>query len=304
MDRSAQPTRSRRENSRSPKRRRYSDDDDDRPSKRTSRVSISPKRRGPTKSRAGERSRRDRSRSPRRKQDSRSPRRYPEHSRRPRSRSRSPRRSKPRESSRSPPRRSRKPLVSQAHEFGDQDGGDGPSNALDKPPEKQKPNYKPSGLLAAESNKVTVSGGSGKDPKAIILKYHEPPEARKPPSSQLWSCYIFKGDAKDPLDTIPLHTRSCWLLGRETTVADIPTEHPSCSKQHAVFQFRYITKKDQWGEKKGKVGLYLIDLESANGTFLNGEKVEPARYVECLNSDVVKFGESEREYVILLPSKE
>lgn len=71
-----------------------------------------------------------------------------------------------------------------------------------------------------------------------------------------------------------------------------------------MFQFRYLTKKDEWGEKKGKVGLYLIDLESANGTFLNDEKVEQARYVECLNGDVVKFGESERDYVILLPPKE
>lgn len=294
MDRSGHAPSPRRETSheRLFKRRRYSDDDRE------------PRDRY-TKFRDDERSRHDRSRSPgRAKQVSRPPRRHNGRSRQHHSKSRSPRRSKAREASRSPPRRSRRPLATQAQEYGAQDGADGSSNALVKPPERQKPNYKPSGLLAAESNKVTVSGGSGKDTKAIVLKYHEPPEARKPPSSQLWSCYIFKGDAKDPLDTIPLHNRSCWLLGRETIVADIPTEHPSCSKQHAVFQFRYITKKDQWGEKKGKVGLYLIDLESANGTFLNGEKVEPARYVECLNSDVVKFGESEREYVILLPSQD
>lgn len=174
---------------------------------------------------------------------------------------------------------------------------------MDKVQEKQKPNYKPSGLLAAETNKVSVSGGAGNNPKSIVLKYHEPPEARKPPSSQQWSAYVFKGESPDPITTVPLYTRSCWLLGREIAVADIPTEHPSCSKQHAVFQFRYVTKKDEWGEKRGKVGLYLIDLESANGTFLNGEKIEQARYVECLNNDVVRFGESEREFVILLPSK-
>ena len=93
-------------------------------------------------------------------------------------------------------------------------------------------------------------------------------------------------------------------MGRESAVVDIPTEHPSCSKQHAVFQFRHVIKKDDWGEKKGRVGLYLLDLESSNGTFLNGNRVEVARYVECRSGDVVKFGESQREYVILLPAEE
>jgi len=136
-----------------------------------------------------------------------------------------------------------------------------------------------------------------------VLKYHEPPEARKPPSSEAWVLFIFKGTSEKPLHTIPLHSRSCWLLGRETAVADIPVEHPSCSKQHAVFQFRHVVKKDEWGEKKGKVGLYLLDLESANGTQLNGVNVHATRYVECLSGDVVRFGESEREYVLLLPPK-
>jgi pSer/pThr/pTyr-binding forkhead associated (FHA) protein len=27
---------------------------------------------------------------------------------------------------------------------------------------------------------------------------------------------------------------------------------------------------------------YIIDLESANGTFINGEKIEPAKYYELL----------------------
>lgn len=116
--------------------------------------------------------------------------------------------------------------------------------------------------------------------------------------------YVFKGKDKDPLQTIPLYTRSCWLLGRETAVADIPIDHPSCSKQHAVFQFRYTVKKNEWGEKTGKVGLYVLDLESSNGTTLNGNKIDAARYVECLTGDVVQFGDNmDYEYVLLLPPK-
>jgi len=175
------------------------------------------------------------------------------------------------------------------------------TDALDKPVEKEKPNFKPSGLLAAETNKVTV--GSGSNSQNIVLKYHEPSEARKPPASERWVLYVFKGQDKEPLQTIPLYTRSCWLLGRETAVADLPIDHPSCSKQHAVFQFRYTVKKDEWGDKTGKVGLYVLDLESSNGTSLNGNKIDAARYVECLSNDVVSFGDSDREYVLMLPPK-
>jgi smad nuclear-interacting protein 1 len=44
---------------------------------------------------------------------------------------------------------------------------------------------------------------------------------------------------------------------------------------------------------------YIIDLGSTNGTHLNGKTVEPQRYYELLEKDVVRFGNSSREYVLL-----
>jgi len=44
---------------------------------------------------------------------------------------------------------------------------------------------------------------------------------------------------------------------------------------------------------------YLIDLGSTNGSFVNGEQIEPQRYVELLEKDVVRFGYSSREFVVL-----
>ena len=41
-----------------------------------------------------------------------------------------------------------------------------------------------------------------------------------------------------------------------------------------------------------------------NGTRLNGGRVEAGRYVELRSGDVLGFGESEREYVVMLPPKE
>ena len=83
------------------------------------------------------------------------------------------------------------------------------------------------------------------------------------------------------------------------------SEHPSASKQHAVLQFRYVEKTvGEFGERRGQVGLYVLDLESANRTKLNDEGLPKRRFVECKSGDVIKFGESSREYVVLLPPKD
>ncbi|CAD0085205.1 unnamed protein product [Aureobasidium mustum] len=157
--------------------------------------------------------------------------------------------------------------------------------------EKQKPNFNATGLLAKEAN--TVAGTN------TVLKYHEPPEARKPSSKEQWRMFVFKG--KDMIDTIHLYSRSCWLMGRDQAIVDFQLEHPSISKQHAVIQFRHITKTNEYGDKLSKVKPYLIDLDSANGTRLNGEKIGGSRYIELRDGDVVGFGDSEREYVMMLP---
>lgn len=164
-------------------------------------------------------------------------------------------------------------------------------------PEKQTPNFAPTGLLAAATKTVEKADGT-----TVVLKYHEPAEARKPPARDAWKLFVFKG--KDIIDTIELGLRSCWLIGREVAVVDLPAEHPSVSKQHAVIQFRYVERRNEFGDKIGRVKPYLIDLESANGTMLNGERVEESRYVELRDKDLVQFGDSTRDYVVMLPPKD
>lgn len=244
-----------------------------------------------------------RSRSPRRhhRSDRRKDRDESPHSRRSRhdrhdhrSRSPSPKRRRPSASASPPRKRSNKPLPSQeaAYRGG---AGEGSAEGAGQPVEKQKPNFKQTGLLAREANTVTVGG------TAVVLKYNEPPDARKPPARDEWRLFVFKG--QDCLQTIELGSRSCWLIGREAAVADLLVEHPSTSKQHAVLQFRYTTRVNEYGDKDARVRPYLIDLESSNGTILNGDQIEPARYVEFMDKDVMKIGHSEREYVLMLPPK-
>jgi smad nuclear-interacting protein 1 len=125
----------------------------------------------------------------------------------------------------------------------------------------------------------------------------EPPEKAKP--SLKWRLYVFKNGelTGEPLH---IHRQSYYLFGRERKVVDVPTDHPSCSKQHAVIQYRERTK---WDDDEGadvKVALpYIMDLNSTNGTHLNGDRIEPQRYYELLEKDTIKFGMSTREYVLL-----
>ncbi|KAL0880124.1 hypothetical protein ABMA27_002608 [Loxostege sticticalis] len=151
--------------------------------------------------------------------------------------------------------------------------------------EKEKPNFGLSGKLTADQN--TVNG--------VVIKYTQPEDAKQP--KRRWRFYPFKGDKALPI--LYIHRQSAFLIGRDKKVADIPLEHPSISKQHAALQFRATPFTRPDGTQGRRVRPYIIDLDSANGTFVNNKKVEPRRYVELLERDVVKFGFSQREYVLL-----
>uniref|UniRef100_A0A803L9A2 FHA domain-containing protein n=1 Tax=Chenopodium quinoa TaxID=63459 RepID=A0A803L9A2_CHEQI len=152
--------------------------------------------------------------------------------------------------------------------------------------EKQKPSFELSGKLAEETNRV----------KGITLLFTEPPDARKP--NVRWRLYVFKGGEvlNEPLY---VHRQSCYLFGRERRIADIPTDHPSCSKQHAVLQYRQVEKEQPDGMVSKQVRPYLMDLGSTNKTFINENPIEAQRYYELFEKDTIKFGNSSREYVLL-----
>lgn len=76
-------------------------------------------------------------------------------------------------------------------------------------------------------------------------------------------------------------------------------DHPSVSNQHAVIQFREIDKQDEFGNHYYEINPYVMDLESTNGTHLNGEKIDSARYYELRHGDVIKFAGSSRDYVVM-----
>ena len=156
-------------------------------------------------------------------------------------------------------------------------------------PPKQSINLGLSGKLAAHAN--TTTGGS-------ILKYQPPADAALPNLSYRLYCFpsasaSASASAAPPSPPAPLyiHSQSTYRVGRETSVNDLVIPHHSVSKQHAVLQYRQPTP--------GTVRLYVLDVGSVNGTALNGRRIEEARFVELRERDVLVFGQSGREYVLL-----
>lgn len=42
-----------------------------------------------------------------------------------------------------------------------------------------------------------------------------------------------------------------------------------------------------------------MDLDSSNGTYVNNSMIDPQQYIELFERDVINFGYSSRDYVLL-----
>ncbi|KAA6400081.1 MAG: putative smad nuclear-interacting protein 1 [Streblomastix strix] len=153
-------------------------------------------------------------------------------------------------------------------------------------PQKEQPNFRPSGNLVNE----------GCYYKGIYLKWDNPQDVCLPKAK--WRIYVLKGDdiVEEP---IQIHKNTSFLFGRDKRIADIPIQHLSTSMQHAVLHFRLIDVIDKDSKTTKRVKPFIVDLNSTNGTFLNGEKLVPNNFYEIREKDIVKFGQSTRDYVFL-----
>jgi len=174
----------------------------------------------------------------------------------------------------------------------DDDKGDDEKEEEEEKEPEYKPNFGLSGALAKDMQTGNVY-------KGVQLKFKEPPEARCPANTQ-WRFYVFKKGQDGVLETLHISKQSAYLMGRNADIADIPLLHPSLSSQHAVLQFRAMpVNKGKGGERIISCQPYIMDLESTNGTYLNGIQIDSARYYQLKKGDVLTFGASTREYVLM-----
>jgi len=151
----------------------------------------------------------------------------------------------------------------------------------------EKANFSLSGALAKDKKTGNVMKSTSNRANVLVSKYSEPVDAMAPDGN--WRVIVFEGDVVK--QELYLHRKSYFIIGREEEMADIVIPHPSVSKEHVALQYRK--------NSKGVTKLYMIDLESTNGTKLNHDRVSPARYVEILHEDVLMFGECPNEYVFM-----
>lgn len=166
----------------------------------------------------------------------------------------------------------------------------------------------------------------------MILKFHEPVDGAVPDPAdgdKEWCLFEFRNDTivDEGRQPLLLAGKSVFLIGTDPTVCDfVINEDPemleqhctselteSIAGQHCVIQFREVFKERQLSQeemvKRGDfqtvvqeriVKPFLMDLESKGKTHMNGECVEPAKYYELLEKDVLRFGlDVSREFVVM-----
>lgn len=109
------------------------------------------------------------------------------------------------------------------------------------------------------------------------------------PIADTWSLEVLKGG--HIFSIIPLSGRSHFLFGRQGDLCHIVLDHPSVSRRHAIFQFH----------ENGT--LWLYDLTTSHGTFINKKKVPSSTFQQLHVGDQVQFGGSSRTYVVQGPEE-
>ncbi|KAK3273895.1 hypothetical protein CYMTET_17882 [Cymbomonas tetramitiformis] len=114
--------------------------------------------------------------------------------------------------------------------------------------------------------------------KGLPLSKWQPPAWSKMP----WSPAALFGrlpGADEFVSESRLSDQKCHVLGRNGAVVDILVQADSVSRQHAaVFH--------------GESTLYVVDLGSAHGTWLSGERLEPNRPVQFREEAILQLGQA------------
>jgi smad nuclear-interacting protein 1 len=70
-----------------------------------------------------------------------------------------------------------------------------------------------------------------------------------------WVLIPLKGE--EVLEKIPLYRQEWYLFGKDRDIAHVPTDHPSCSRQHAVVQYRRRVVENEFGERVTNIVPYV-----------------------------------------------
>ena len=145
--------------------------------------------------------------------------------------------------------------------------------------------------LESKEDLIDVNQGATVEPQppaapaAPAVQYEEPSWGGEPPSDRHYSLEILKNGAI--VDTVKLTGKSFFTVGR-LPVCDVPFEHPSLSRYHAVLQYKVKPSPEK------PCGFYLFDLDSTHGSLHNKKKCFPKTFYRLRVGHMLKFGGSTR----------
>ncbi|CAL7952580.1 unnamed protein product [Xylocopa violacea] len=99
------------------------------------------------------------------------------------------------------------------------------------------------------------------------------------------------------IETVSLGEQNFYIVGRLPS-CHLPLAHPTISRYHAVLQYRFED------DKENPKGFYIYDLGSTHGTFWNGYRIKPNVYVRIRGGHMLKFGCSQRKYILQAPAED
>ena len=156
--------------------------------------------------------------------------------------------------------------------------------------EKEKPNFEPSGILLKELEMEYNKSINSK----TMINYNPPTDSIIPSKNEIWFLFKFSENKKEEEETYKLIDKEFFLIGKDPRICDIRIKQKNISRQHAVIQFRKIRKGNEW-----EILPYLIDLNSTNGTYLNGDKIDNKKYYELREKDQLNFGDKNLDFLLM-----
>lgn len=93
------------------------------------------------------------------------------------------------------------------------------------------------------------------------------------------------------LDEINLSKKEFYIVGRQEDICDIFLENPTISRKHAVIQH------------KDTGDIFIYDMGSTHGTFLNKKLIPHKEYIKMKVGDMLRFGQSTRWFILNGPEE-
>ena len=151
---------------------------------------------------------------------------------------------------------------------------------------------KPTSSILEEYLSKQKNGTITSDEMNLLSKMVRQQKWFEPPTELFMSITGLKLEVKkgeEVLGELLIDGSPYYLIGKDATIVEIPTDHPTVSRVHCAIYFESNDK------------IFIVDLGSTSGTVLDGKELIPRQPAELLKDSVFQLAMSTREYYVRFP---